>query len=239
MIELPAEPILATPAATYALPLNWFAEPKRDDFRAFAARAADGSSVLRSRRGGELAAASPEITDAIGQLDCSVVFDGELVAWEETRLAFEPLTQRLHRRGCRRAPCRGRLTSSLCCLRPVSETRLGQVGRCMQVPNPSSFVTTYPTTTPPLPRCSRCGCRLARTAFAPGELDGRTARAAPAHRGRRGRVGLRFLGGVDASVGGPVQLPRLDQRFCPLGADHVPGVRELLLVALPQQTGRR
>ncbi|MGW0881349.1 ATP-dependent DNA ligase [Streptomyces sp. NPDC002671] len=99
MIELPAEPMLATPVETFAIPLNWFAEPKWDGFRAFAARAADGSSVLRSRRGGELAAAFPEITDAIGRLDCSVVFDGELVVWEETRLAFERLTQRLHRRG--------------------------------------------------------------------------------------------------------------------------------------------
>lgn len=69
----------ATPVKTFTLPLNWFAEMKRDGFRAFAARAADDSSVLRSRRGGEPATAFPEITDAIGRLDCSVVFDGELV----------------------------------------------------------------------------------------------------------------------------------------------------------------
>ncbi|MFJ4622197.1 hypothetical protein [Streptomyces sp. NPDC088812] len=55
--------------------------------------------MLRSRRGRELAAAFPEITVAISRLDCSFIFDGELVVWEETRLAFERLTQRLHRRG--------------------------------------------------------------------------------------------------------------------------------------------
>ncbi|MFI8091501.1 ATP-dependent DNA ligase [Streptomyces sp. NPDC086080] len=63
MIELPAEPMLATPVETFALPSNWFAEPKWDGFRAFAARV------------------------------------NELVVREETRLAFERLTQRLHRRG--------------------------------------------------------------------------------------------------------------------------------------------
>lgn len=91
--------MLATPVKTFALSLNWFAEPKWDGFRAFAARDADGALVLRSRRRSDLAAAFPEITDAIGRLDCSVVFDGELVVWEETRLAFERLTQRLHRWG--------------------------------------------------------------------------------------------------------------------------------------------
>lgn len=43
--------------------------------------------------------AFPEIAAALRELPFSVVFDGELVAWEETRLAFERLTQRLHRRG--------------------------------------------------------------------------------------------------------------------------------------------
>lgn len=91
--------MLATPVETFALPVNWFAEPKWDGFRALAARDADGSPVLRSRGGSDLAAAFPEITDAIRQLDSPVVLDGELVVWEETRLAFERLTQRLHRRG--------------------------------------------------------------------------------------------------------------------------------------------
>lgn len=91
--------MLATPVETFALPLNWFAEPKWDGFRAFAARDADGSPTLRSRGGSDLGAAFPEITDAVSRLDCSAVFDGELVVWEETRLAFERLTQRIHRRG--------------------------------------------------------------------------------------------------------------------------------------------
>ncbi|GKQ33572.1 ATP-dependent DNA ligase [Streptomyces sp. A012304] len=99
MIDLPAEPMLATPVETFALPLDWFAEPKWDGFRAFAARDAARTTVLRSRTGSDLSPAFPEITAALQRLPCSVVFDGELVVWEESRLAFERLTQRLHRRG--------------------------------------------------------------------------------------------------------------------------------------------
>ncbi|MGW1616092.1 ATP-dependent DNA ligase [Streptomyces sp. NPDC002285] len=99
MIDLPTEPILAAPVETFALPLNWFAEPKWDGFRAFAGHDAAGPPVLRSRTGSDLSAAFPEITAALRRLPFSVVFDGELVVWEETRLAFERLTQRMHRRG--------------------------------------------------------------------------------------------------------------------------------------------
>ncbi|MFB7599958.1 hypothetical protein [Streptomyces sp. NPDC056160] len=67
MIELPAEPMLAAPADTFALLLNWFAEPKWTA-SGLPARAADGSSVLRSRWGSEPAAALRKITDA-GRLD--------------------------------------------------------------------------------------------------------------------------------------------------------------------------
>ncbi|MCT9105244.1 ATP-dependent DNA ligase [Streptomyces mirabilis] len=99
MVDLPAEPILATPVETFTLPVNWFAEPKWDGFRAFAAHDAAGSTVLRSHGRNDLSVAFPEIAAALRELPFSVVFDGELVAWEETRLAFERLTQRLHRRG--------------------------------------------------------------------------------------------------------------------------------------------
>ncbi|ELP66310.1 MULTISPECIES: ATP-dependent DNA ligase [Streptomyces] len=99
MIDLPSEPMLANPVETFALPLNWFAEPKWDGFRAFAAHDATGPTVLRSRTGSDLSAAFPEITSALRRLPFSVVFDGELVVWEENRLAFGRLTQRLHRRG--------------------------------------------------------------------------------------------------------------------------------------------
>ncbi|MFD4688519.1 hypothetical protein ACFWO0_38305, partial [Streptomyces sp. NPDC058461] len=51
-------------------------------------------------RGGELASAFSEITDTVGRLECFIVFDGELSVQEETRLAFERLTQR-HTDGCR------------------------------------------------------------------------------------------------------------------------------------------
>ncbi|MGW0585106.1 ATP-dependent DNA ligase [Streptomyces sp. NPDC002920] len=99
MIDLPAEPMLATPIETFELPLNWFAEPKWDGFRAFAAHEAAGHTVLRSRAGSDLSAAFPEIIAALRRFPFSVVFDGELVVWEEIRLAFERLTQGLHRRG--------------------------------------------------------------------------------------------------------------------------------------------
>ncbi|MFC4507923.1 MULTISPECIES: ATP-dependent DNA ligase [Streptomyces] len=99
MIDLPAEPMLATPVETFTLPLNWFAEPKWDGFLAFAAHGAAGHTVLRSRTGSDLSAAFPEIIAALRRFPFSVVFDGELVVWKETRLAFERLTQQLHRRG--------------------------------------------------------------------------------------------------------------------------------------------
>ncbi|WP_434600596.1 hypothetical protein [Streptomyces sp. A5-4] len=91
--------MLAASVETFTLPPRWFAAPKFDGFRAIAARRVDGPPILRSRSGSDLSAAFPEISDAIRQLPYSVVHDGELIIWDENRLAFEWLTQRLHRRG--------------------------------------------------------------------------------------------------------------------------------------------
>ncbi|WP_329600096.1 hypothetical protein OIE43_43825 [Streptomyces pseudovenezuelae] len=55
--------------------------------------------VLRSRRGTQMAAAFPEVVAGAGQLPDATAFDGELVVWENGRLAFERLQERLHRRG--------------------------------------------------------------------------------------------------------------------------------------------
>lgn len=88
--------MLVTPVATFALPLDWFAEPKWDGIRAFAARDTASTTVLHSRTCSDLSAAVPEITEALQHL---WTFDGELVVWEESRLAFERPTQRLHRLG--------------------------------------------------------------------------------------------------------------------------------------------
>ncbi|MDH6521968.1 ATP-dependent DNA ligase [Streptomyces sp. SAI-135] len=58
-----------------------------------------GQVVLRSRRGTQMAAAFPEVVSGAGQLPDATAFDGELVVWENGRLAFERLQDRLHRRG--------------------------------------------------------------------------------------------------------------------------------------------
>ncbi|MFF2721393.1 ATP-dependent DNA ligase [Streptomyces sp. NPDC058011] len=93
------EPMLAEPVNNPALPPGWAAEPKWDGYRALLARYADGRVVIRSRRGTDMTAAFPEITRAAASLPAGVEFamDGELVVWEEGRVAFERLQGRLNR----------------------------------------------------------------------------------------------------------------------------------------------
>ncbi|CAM5441753.1 hypothetical protein GCM10010256_74030 [Streptomyces coeruleorubidus] len=55
--------------------------------------------VLRSRRGTELGRAFQEVVADAAQLPDATALDGELVMWEEGRLAFERLQDRLARRG--------------------------------------------------------------------------------------------------------------------------------------------
>ncbi|MGW6523210.1 ATP-dependent DNA ligase [Streptomyces sp. NPDC054962] len=93
------QPILTAPTADPALPPGWAAEPKWDGYRAQLARYADGRVLLRSRRGTDMTPSFPEIQTAAAQLPGDTGLDGELVVWEEGRLAIERLQQRLPRRG--------------------------------------------------------------------------------------------------------------------------------------------
>ncbi|MXG30472.1 ATP-dependent DNA ligase [Streptomyces sp. YIM 132580] len=90
------EPMLAEPVNNPALPAGWAEEPKWDGSRALLARYADGGVV---RRGTDTSAAFSEITRAAASLPAGVEFamDGELVVWEEGRVAFERLQGRLNR----------------------------------------------------------------------------------------------------------------------------------------------
>ncbi|MEO3756361.1 ATP-dependent DNA ligase [Streptomyces sp. B6B3] len=102
VVRIPREPILAAPVAD--LPragvgegVAW--EPKWDGYRAFVARSVGGGVVVRSRHGTDLTTGFPDIAAAAGALpDVDLVLDGELVIWQEGRLAFERLGERLGRR---------------------------------------------------------------------------------------------------------------------------------------------
>ncbi|MCX4673615.1 ATP-dependent DNA ligase [Streptomyces sp. NBC_01381] len=91
------DPMLAAAVHDPALPPDWAAEPKWDGYRALLARYADGRVVLRSRRGTDMTAAFPEIASAAAALPGDTALDGELVVWENDRLAFERLQGRLNR----------------------------------------------------------------------------------------------------------------------------------------------
>ncbi|RLV64210.1 ATP-dependint DNA ligase [Streptomyces sp. CBMAI 2042] len=93
------KPMLAEPVNNPVLPPGWAAEPKWDGYRALLARYADRRVIIRSRRGTDMTAAFPEITRAAASFPAGVEFamDGELVVWEEGRVAFERLQGRLNR----------------------------------------------------------------------------------------------------------------------------------------------
>ncbi|MEU3700037.1 ATP-dependent DNA ligase [Streptomyces griseoviridis] len=79
-------------------PAGWAAEPKWDGFRA-GLSAAGGQVVLRSRNGTQMGPAFPEVVAAAAQLPDASALDGELIVWEQGRLAFTRLQDRLRRRG--------------------------------------------------------------------------------------------------------------------------------------------
>jgi ATP-dependent DNA ligase len=100
LVEVPVEPMLATPVKDWALPPGGgvAAEVKWDGWRALAGRLDDGSVVIRSRRGTDLVPAFPDIAVALeAQLPPASLLDGELLVWTGGRLAFERLGVRLHR----------------------------------------------------------------------------------------------------------------------------------------------
>jgi ATP-dependent DNA ligase len=98
MTWTPPDPMLTTPTPAPNLKPGWAAEPKWDGFRALLSL--EGGRVqLRSRRGTDMGSAFPEIVSGAAQLADATTLDGELVVWENDRLAFERLQDRLHRRG--------------------------------------------------------------------------------------------------------------------------------------------
>ncbi|MFF2385684.1 ATP-dependent DNA ligase [Streptomyces sp. NPDC058108] len=92
------DPMLSTPLPAPILRPGWAGEPKWDGFRALLHTDA-GQVVLRSRHGTEMSPAFPDIAAAAVQLPNATALDGELVVWEDDRLAFERLQNRLQRRG--------------------------------------------------------------------------------------------------------------------------------------------
>ncbi|MYQ96890.1 ATP-dependent DNA ligase [Streptomyces sp. SID4946] len=93
------EPMLTVAVDNPVLHAGWAAEPQWDGYRAQLAVYAGGRVLLRSRRGTDMTAAFPEIkAAALTQLPADTGLDGELVVWEEDRLACERPQQRLARR---------------------------------------------------------------------------------------------------------------------------------------------
>jgi ATP-dependent DNA ligase len=102
------EPMLTAAVNIPDLPPGSAAEPKWDGYQAQLAVYASGRVLLRSRRGTDMTSAFPEIrAAALAQLPAGTGLDGELVVWEESRLAFERLQQRLVRRGAAAAEAAG------------------------------------------------------------------------------------------------------------------------------------
>lgn len=79
------------------LPRGWAVEPKWDGYRTLISRG-EHAVDLRSRRGTALALAFPEIASRGTDLPPGTALDGELVIWENDRLAFERLQQRMNRK---------------------------------------------------------------------------------------------------------------------------------------------
>ncbi|MFF4034402.1 hypothetical protein ACFYZ2_32475 [Streptomyces sviceus] len=91
-------PILAAPIADPGLPRGSSADLKWDGWRALLSADA-GHLTLRSRQGTDLAPAFPELRAGLDQLPDATALDGEIIVWEDGRLAFERLQGRLQRRG--------------------------------------------------------------------------------------------------------------------------------------------
>jgi ATP-dependent DNA ligase len=91
------DPALAAAVESPDLPKGFAAEPKWDGYRALIHRQ-DDRVVIRSRRGTNLAPAFPDIEAAAQALPPGTALDGELIVWENDRLAFDRLQGRLNRR---------------------------------------------------------------------------------------------------------------------------------------------
>lgn len=103
--------------------VGWAGEPKWDGFRALVHTGA--GPVVPRRCGTEMASAFPDIAGAAVQLPDATALDGELVVWEDDRLAFERLQNRLQRRGAAAAQGRRRVAGALRRVRPAPAVRDG------------------------------------------------------------------------------------------------------------------
>ncbi|MFB6674169.1 hypothetical protein ACFCWG_17540 [Streptomyces sp. NPDC056390] len=70
------DPMLATPTADPALAPDHAAEPKWDGYRALVGRWPDDRVLIRSRSGGDLTRAFPEIVGAAADLPDNTALDG-------------------------------------------------------------------------------------------------------------------------------------------------------------------
>lgn len=98
---MPYDVALARPAEQIpgpgALPGGSRYDLKWDGYRALVTCDREGARIW-SRRGTDLSATFPELTAAVAdQVSPGTVLDGELVAWQDGRLAFELLQQRMSR----------------------------------------------------------------------------------------------------------------------------------------------
>ncbi|MEV6533695.1 ATP-dependent DNA ligase [Streptomyces sp. NPDC051639] len=92
------DPMLTSPTPLPRLTPGWAGEPKWDGYRALLSVDAAREQLV-SRRGTDLRAAFPEIVAGAAQLADGTAVDGEIVVWEDGRLAFERLQHRMQRRG--------------------------------------------------------------------------------------------------------------------------------------------
>ncbi len=92
-----------------ALPGGARYEPKWDGHRSMTMNTLDGPRIW-SRHGTDMTGTFPEISAAVAdQVDPGTVLDGEIVVWQDGRLAFEVLQRRLGR-GARSAAAAARST---------------------------------------------------------------------------------------------------------------------------------
>ncbi|GAA4692496.1 ATP-dependent DNA ligase [Pseudonocardia yuanmonensis] len=94
-LPYPLEPMVAVRAEDLPVGEKWIYEPKFDGFRCLA-HAAGGRIRLQSRQKRSLTRYFPEIVAAVAALGEDVVLDGELVIWQQGRLAFDALQDRIH-----------------------------------------------------------------------------------------------------------------------------------------------
>lgn len=90
----PLPPMVAVSATELPVGDKWIYEPKFDGFRCLA-YAAGGRVRLQSRQLRSLTRYFPETVAAVAELGEDVVLDGELVVWQQGRLDFLALQERL------------------------------------------------------------------------------------------------------------------------------------------------